>query len=136
MPPTIHTVSLFVPIKIDRGRIRISIISRSTLDDGKTPDKRIIQGITHHEWIRDFAPPAKLIGAYKRKEIDWKEYEERYLEFLRSSLMREKIKALALRCLQEKVTLACIEEKADYCHRRLLAEELQRHQPKLLIVHK
>jgi uncharacterized protein YeaO (DUF488 family) len=132
----IHTVSLFTPIEIDRGRTRISIISRPTLDDGKTPDRRIIQGITHHEWIKDFAPPLKLIGAYKRKEINWEGYERKYFEFLRSPIMREKVKILALRCLQEKITLACIEERDNFCHRRLLAEELQRHQPELLIVHK
>ncbi|MFZ2154414.1 MAG: DUF488 family protein [Candidatus Moraniibacteriota bacterium] len=135
MLPEVHTVSLFTPIEIDTGRIRISIISRPTLDDGKTPDERIIQGITHHEWLNDFAPPLKLIGAYKRKELSWKEYERKYLDFLRSSLMKRKVATLALRCLQEKITLACIEEKADFCHRRLLAEELQRRQPHLVIIH-
>lgn len=136
MSQELHTVSLFTSLDIDQGRIRISVISRPTLDDGITPDKRIIEGVTHHEWIKDFAPPPKLIGAYKRKEINWEEYEKRYLQFLRSPMMLEKVKAFASRCVQEKITLACVEEKADFCHRRLLAEELQRYEPELIIVHK
>lgn len=136
MRPELHTVSLFSPLEMDKGRIRISVISRATLDDGITIDERIIAGTTHHEWIKDFSPPPKLIGAYKRKEINWEEYERKYLEFLRSPHMNEKVKALALRCVREKITLACIEEEADHCHRRLLAEELQRYQPELVIIHK
>lgn len=136
MRQELHTVSLFTPLEIDRGRIRISVISRPTLDDGITPDERIKEGLTHHEWIKDFAPPPKLIGSYKRREISWEEYEKKYLEFLRSSTMLEKVKALASRCMREKITLACVEEKADFCHRRLLAEELQRYEPELIIVHK
>ncbi|HBI17007.1 MAG TPA: hypothetical protein DDY52_02530 [Candidatus Moranbacteria bacterium] len=136
MSSEIHTISLFKPILIDRGRIRISVISRPTLDDGKTPDPRIIQGITHHEWVKDFAPPPKLIGAYKRGEINWEKYEERYLEFLRSSPTKQMVRKFASRCVKEKITLACIEDEANHCHRRLLAEELQRHKPELIIVHK
>ncbi|MEF3691893.1 MAG: DUF488 family protein [Candidatus Moraniibacteriota bacterium] len=134
--PELHTISLFAPLEIDQGRIRISVISRPTLDDGKTPDERIREGVTHHEWIKDFAPPSKLIGSYKRGEISWKEYEEKYLEFLRSPEQKEKVAKFAKRCKQEKITLACVELTATYCHRRLLAEELRRHESELSIVHK
>lgn len=132
----LHTISLFAPLEIDEGRIRISVISRPTLDDGKTIDPRIQEGITHHEWIKDFAPPPKLIGKYKRGEISWLEYETEYLKFLRGTEIREGVKRFAKRCRRVKITLACIEEKADFCHRRLLAEELQRYEPELIIVHK
>lgn len=136
MRPELHTISLFSPLKTDKERIRISVISRPTLDDGVTIDERIKEGVTHHEWIKDFSPPLKLIGAYKRKEIDWEEYERKYLEFLRSPQMSEKVKAFALRCVRGKITLSCVEEKAEHCHRRLLAEELQRYHPELVIIHK
>lgn len=136
MQPELHTISLFSPLEMDEGRIRISVISRPTLDDGITIDERIKEGVTHHEWIKDFAPPPKLIGAYKRKEINWEEYEKQYLKFLRSPELKEKVKAFALRCTQEKITLACIEKKPNQCHRRLLAEELKTHQSTLIIIHK
>ena len=136
MRQELHTVSLFTPLEIDQGRIRISVISRATLDDGITPDERIKEGITHHEWIKDFAPPPKLIGSFKRGEILWKEYREKYLEFLRALGQKEKVQKFAQRCRQEKITLACVEEKPDFCHRRLLAQELQRYESELIIVHK
>jgi len=132
--PELHTVSLFKPLTMDAGRIRISVISRPTLDDGITPDERIIKNITHHEWLREFAPQPKLVGSFKRNEIGWEEYEREYLTFLRT--IREKVKLLSNRCLYQKITLSCVEDEAIFCHRRLLAEELQRHQPSLIIIHK
>lgn len=128
----LHTVSLFTPLEVDRGRIRISVISRPTLDDGLTPDERIKEGITHHEWIKYFAPPPKLIGSYKRGEIFWQEYQKKYFDFLREPKIIESVQRFANRCRHVKITLAC----ADFCHRRLLAEEIQRYVPKLKIVHK
>lgn len=132
----LHTISLFVPLEIDKDRTRISVISRPTLDDGVTPDERIKKDLTHHEWIKDFAPPPKLVGSYKRGEISWKEYQERYILFLRSPEVTQKVREFAKRCKYEKITLACIEESSDFCHRRLLAEELQQYEPELIIVHK
>jgi len=118
------------------GEKRISVMSRHTKEDGVTSDERIIEGATFDEWQKDFAPPAKLVGAYYRKEISWEEFEKNYLEFLRSEEMKVKVKDFARRCTEETITLMCIEDTADKCHRRLLAEELQRYQPHLNIVHK
>lgn len=115
---------------------RISVMSRHTLEDGQTPDERIVEGESFDEWQKDFAPPGKLVGAYYRKEIDWAEYERQYLEFLRSEEIRPKIEDFAKRCEEETITLMCIEEIADRCHRRLLAEELQKYRPNLKIVHR
>ncbi len=115
---------------------RISVMSRHTLDDGQTPDVRIIEGITFDEWQKEFAPPSKLVGAYYRKELPWEEFERVYLEYLRSDEIKPKVEAFAKRCTEETITLMCIEDIADKCHRRLLAEELQRYQPSLKVIHK
>lgn len=115
---------------------RISVMSRHTLDDGITPDERIIKGETFDEWQKEFAPPSELVGAYYRKELTWEEFEKKYLEFLRSAEIRTKVEAFAKRCTEETITLMCIEDTADKCHRRLLAEELQKYQPNLKIIHK
>lgn len=115
---------------------RISVMSRHTEEDGKTPDRRIIEGITFDEWQKDFSPPDELVGAYYRKELSWDDYEKRYLEYLRSDEIRSKIEAFAKRCTEEIITLMCIEDTPEKCHRRLLAEELQRYQPELKIIHK
>lgn len=114
---------------------RISVMSRHTKEDGKTPDDRIVEGVTFDEWRKEFAPPSKLVGAYYRKEISWEEFEKKYLEFLQSEEIKSQVEAFAKRCTEETITLMCIEDTADKCHRRLLAEELQKYQPQLKIVH-
>jgi uncharacterized protein YeaO (DUF488 family) len=115
---------------------RISVMSRHTKEDGITPDERIIEGETFDEWRKEFAPPAKLVGAYYRNELSWEDFEERYVEFLQSPEVKLKVESFAKRCTEETITLMCIEDTADKCHRRLLAEELQKYQPQLKIFHK
>ncbi|MEK7634433.1 MAG: DUF488 family protein [Patescibacteria group bacterium] len=70
------------------------------------------------------------------KEISWEDFEKEYLRFLRSDGMIKKVEDFAKRCAEETITIMCIEDDADKCHRRLLAEELQKHQSKLKIIHK
>ncbi|MDO9231386.1 MAG: DUF488 family protein [bacterium] len=55
---------------------------------------------------------------------------------MRSDEIKLKVENFAKRCTEEIITLMCIEDTADKCHRRLLAEELQRYQPHLKIIHK
>ena len=110
-------------------------MSRHTHNDGVTPDERIVEGESFEEWRREFAPPAKLIGAYYRREISWEDFESRYLAFLRSDEVRPSVEAFAKRCTEETITLMCIEDTPERCHRRLLAEELQTYQPSIEIIH-
>lgn len=115
---------------------RISVMSRHTKEDGITPDERIVKGVNFDEWRKEFAPPDVLVGSYYRKELSWEDFERKYLEFLRSEEIKPKVESFAKRCTEETITLMCIEDTADRCHRRLLAEELQKYQPNLKIVHK
>jgi len=55
--------------KIEPDEKRISVMSRHTLEDSKTPDERIVDGVTFDEWRKEFAPPGKLVGSYYRKEL-------------------------------------------------------------------
>jgi uncharacterized protein YeaO (DUF488 family) len=129
----LFTKSIFKERESEEGK-RISVMSRHTLDDGVTPDERIVEK-SFDEWRKDLAAPGKLIGAYLREEISWEDFEKKYLEFLRSAEMKSKVEEFAKRCSEETVTLLCKEEKPDQCHRRLLAEELKRYQPELEIVY-
>lgn len=135
MARELFTKSIVKP-KEPEDSLRVSVMSRHTLDDGKTPDERIIEGKTFDEWAISFAPPAKLVGSYYRGKIEWNEYKQQYLDFLRGEKMQEQVKAFAQRCVGEVITLMCIEESSEKCHRRLLAEELQRYEPSLNIIHK
>lgn len=110
--------------------VRISVMSRHTLSDGKTPDSRI-SADKYDEWWRELAPPASLIGAYYKRGLSWPEFTERFLEYLRMSSTRDVVERLMTRALREDVTLLCIEPTPEQCHRRLVAEECVRLCPHL-----
>lgn len=131
----VYTKSIIKPKELSDGT-RISIMSRHTLNDEKTPDARIIEGTTFDEWIKYFAPPLKLIGSYYKNEVNWKEFEIKYLEFLRTDNLKLKVKLFSERCKKETITLMCIEDEAEFCHRRLFTEELKKYNSDLIIIHK
>jgi uncharacterized protein YeaO (DUF488 family) len=134
MEKIVYTKSIIKDREPDEKRI--SVMSRHTEADGVTPDERIVAGINFDEWLKELAPPAVLVGAYYRKELSWEDFADKYLAFLRSDGMRPKVEQLAARCSEETLTLLCIEDTADKCHRRLLVEELTKYQPHLRIIHK
>ena len=126
----LRTKSILAP-KGDYDRIRISIMSRHTLRDGITPDKRIDEN-SYDEWLREFAPPLKLIGDYYKRNLPWEKFEERYLDHLK--FIYDKVKKLSETALKKDITLLCIKESSEKCHRRLLAEECKRIKRELEIL--
>ncbi len=114
--------------------LRVSVMSRHTLNDGVTPDARIK---SCHFHIPKFGPSPKLIGAYYRNEIDWNIFEKRYFNQIRSKPeVISNLRFFIEYATGYAVTFLCIEEKPDFCHRRLLAEECQRLEPKLIVEHR
>jgi len=113
---------------------RISVMSRHTLNDGITPDPRITLD-KYNEWLREVAPPSKLIGGYYKRNLKWDDFEPKYLQYLRSPEISPKVKELAERAMNSDITLLCIEATAKYCHRRLLAEECQFYETELRVEH-
>lgn len=128
----LYTKCILSPIYLPGGA-HISVMSRHTRNDGETKDERITP-LQYDYHLAVFAPPPKLVGNYYRREIDWNDFLSRYLEYLREK-RNEEVRELAQRVLKESLTLLCIEVRADMCHRRLLAEECQRYQPSIKIVH-
>ncbi|MDD2807956.1 MAG: hypothetical protein PHW95_05580, partial [Patescibacteria group bacterium] len=64
-----------------RQTLRISIMSRHTLNDGVTPYPEINMG-SYDMWMTELARPPKLIGAYYRNEISWAEFAEQFNAYL------------------------------------------------------
>lgn len=78
------------------------------------------------------APSKELLSAY-RKDKDWAVYERHYLALLQE---RGIPGALDKRMFEEqRACLLCSEPKADFCHRRLAAEYLQRHWENVHIIY-
>lgn len=106
-------------------------MSKHTSNDGTKPDKRITEDSfdTHRA---EFAPPLNLIGDYYKRGLSWREFEKRYINYL-SSIYSE-VMNLARMSIEKDMTLLCIEDTPEMCHRRLLAEECKRFEPKLEMI--
>ncbi len=113
--------------------MRVSIMSRHTLNDGVTPDLRIKKFDIH---MVEFAPSSKLIGSYYRKKINWKIFEESYLEELRSPQKTPRVYLFSIVASIRNITIMCIEDGSKFCHRRILAEECQRLEKTLRVEHR
>ncbi len=132
------TGCIFKPITNMNDR-RICIMSRLTLNDGKTPDPRLDRQknplIFHDHW-KEFAPPPQLVGAWYRSQksaSDWKNFAAGYQNYLNHGTMAGSINQLILLAKHRDIILLCVEETPELCHRRLLAEHCARIAPDLKV---
>lgn len=132
----LKTKCIYLPPAAADG-LRISIMSRHTLDDGQTPDPRIGPGAYQLHWPR-LGPPSTLIGQYLRREIGWPEYQRQFLFYLGKPEQRRLLKELVRLARRSNVTLLCVESADEldadgllHCHRRLVAETCRRIDPSL-----
>lgn len=128
----LFTKSIFAP-KSSADGIRISVMSRHTLNDGKTPDPRITRD-SYSEWWHEFAPPDRLVGGFYKRGLPWADFEKAYLAHLRTPTNSLLVSEIARRAALKDLTLMCAEETPERCHRRLLAEECQRLNKELVVI--
>ena len=79
--------------------------------------------------IVELAPTREILDAYKKKQITWFEYEKEFLTLLeqRKPQLVEEIDNL------DQICLLCSEEFSHQCHRRLVAEYIQKVNPEVNI---
>ncbi len=70
----------------------------------------------------DLAPSETILKDFKDKKISWPEYESRYLQLLHDRHIADKLSANET----TDTCFLCAEKTPHHCHRRLLAEYLQR----------
>jgi len=112
--------------------LRISVMSRHTLNDGVTPHPKI-NSSCYDLWIPSLAPPAKLLGDYYKRGLSWEQFENEYLKYLQQPSVQIEVQNLARRSLDSVITLLCVEESPEHCHRRILAEECKKYHPSLVL---
>ena len=79
----------------------------------------------------DLAPTKELLKSYRDSAITWDDYETRFM-----TLMAERcIEELPIRDLIDNACLLCSEETPEQCHRRLVAEYLQKQWGNVEIIH-
>jgi len=78
------------------------------------------------------APTKEILKAFKKKQITWQEYETHFVALLRERKVEGKLD----RAFFERPTaLLCSEPTAEHCHRRLVAEYLERQWQNMTITH-
>lgn len=82
----------------------------------------------------DFAPTKELLKEWRDKKIDWEQYECQYLFILENrSTYKEFLEDFAN---YDSICLLCSEDSPEHCHRRLLAERLEKEfQNEVEVIH-
>ncbi|MBD2516397.1 DUF488 domain-containing protein [Nostoc sp. FACHB-973] len=81
--------------------------------------------------ILDLAPTKDILDQYKKKQINWAIYEQRFNQLITERKIEKKV---SLDLLNEGCLL-CSEAKPHNCHRRLVAEYLQCKLDKTINIH-
>ncbi len=81
--------------------------------------------------LPELAPTRELLDAYRKGHKDWETYESEFLGLME----QRRIEKMGLKRTIANACLLCSEEKPDQCHRRLVAEYLQRSWGDIEIVH-
>lgn len=89
-----------------------------------------VSGIGYEHRV-EFAPTKELLDKYRKKQINWQEYEIEYLNLLDLRKIKTKLIVETL----HQSCLLCSEHLPDRCHRRLLVEYLQRSNNNIEVVH-
>ena len=73
--------------------------------------------------LPDLAPTREMLDAFKKHGGDWATYETGFLDLM----TRRRVEETVSPALLDRACLLCSEDKPDHCHRRLVAEYLDRH---------
>ncbi len=79
----------------------------------------------------DLAPTKELLDGYRKEHKDWAIYERQFIDLLEYRCAGQP----ELRNLLANSCLLCSEDQPRHCHRRLVAEYLQRQWPDIEIIH-
>jgi uncharacterized protein (DUF488 family) len=84
----------------------------------------------HHEV--DLAPTKEILDGYKKGEMSWSEYEDRFLSLMQDRRIEERLDP---DLLTGRPVLLCSEHTAEHCHRRLVIDYLGDHWRHVSAVH-
>lgn len=89
-------------------------------------------GNINYRHITDFAPTKELLSDFRAGKVDWPEYERIFTGLMDKRSINSRYHVADF----DNCCFLCSEETPEHCHRRLLAEYLQKQDPKnVKIVH-
>jgi len=77
------------------------------------------------------APSKEILDHYKKNKGRWEEYEMQFLPLI----AKRQIENILTPELLDRGCLLCSESTPEQCHRRLVAEYMQKHLPELVVEH-
>ncbi len=92
-----------------------------------------LQAICGMEYVHlsELAPTREMLDDYKKHNGDWSTYERRFLALM----TQRRIERTLSRDLLADGCLLCSEDTPTHCHRRLVAEYLDRHWGGIHVTH-
>ncbi len=82
---------------------------------------RAIAGIDYVH-VPDFAPTQEILDAFTKYKASWEDYERKFGELMAARNIADK----AAEILRDGDCLLCSEPTPEHCHRRLVAEHIQK----------
>ncbi len=81
--------------------------------------------------IQDFAPTQEILDDFKKNKGSWAEYERRFVDLMGERRVAE----TAAKLLRDRDCFLCSEHIPEHCHRRLVAEQIQKHSDNVEVIH-
>jgi uncharacterized protein (DUF488 family) len=81
--------------------------------------------------VLDLAPTQDILDEYKKNKGDWAVYEQKFLQLIASRQIEKKVSPSQI----DGACLLCSEAKPHNCHRRLVAEYLNKKWGSIQICH-
>ena len=78
---------------------------------------------TDYVHLPELAPTKNILNAYKKGDISWEIYEDKFLNLMGQRNIEKSIKPALL----DHGCLLCSEHEPHFCHRRLVVEYLNQH---------
>jgi uncharacterized protein (DUF488 family) len=85
-----------------------------------------------YRYVPELAPTKEILSDYRKKRIDWSEFERRFLALLDE---RRTAETLDRELFSVPAALLCSEANPEQCHRRLVAEYLRSRWPDVHVTH-
>jgi uncharacterized protein (DUF488 family) len=95
--------------------------------------KYFLQAIAKIDYVHlpDFAPTQEILDEFKKNKGSWHEYERRFVDLM----VERRVAETAANLLRDRDCLLCSEYTPEHCHRRLVAEQIQKHSDNIEVIH-
>ena len=113
--------------------LRLNNVSQLAGFAKKNDLEYFLQKICRMKYVHmpELAPTPEMLDSYRKEHRDWEIYEREFL-----TLMDERrISKKGIKRTIANACLLCSEDKPEHCHRRLVAEYLNRHWGDIEIIH-